>query len=118
MMPQAVSDARRNICQRGRCEHIALLDFPNPCAACPNGHWGVYSRKRCDKPQPSQEPARKFTAAKTPVARTWPIVLLPLKLLAKEGDRGAGDIIARTIGPIGGDAFKVWYQKLFRQGCG
>ena len=51
-------------------------------------------------------------------AQPWPLVLLPIKLLAKPGDRGAGDIIARVIGPIGGDAFKKWYKALFGRGCG
>lgn len=46
------------------------------------------------------------------------MLLLPIKLLAKRGDRGAGDIIARTIGPIGGDAFKKWYKTLFGKDCG
>lgn len=48
----------------------------------------------------------------------WPIALQPMKLLAKEGDRGAGDIIARVIGPIGGEAFKVWYKATFGKDCG
>lgn len=45
-------------------------------------------------------------------------LLSPLKLLAKEGDRGLGDIVARKIGPIGGDAFKEWYKKIFGKSCG
>lgn len=48
----------------------------------------------------------------------WPLPLVPLKLLAKPGDRGAGDIIARVIGPIGGDAFKIWHKRLFGKACG
>lgn len=48
----------------------------------------------------------------------WPTILLPLKLIAKQGDRGAGDIIARVIGPIGGDAFKLWYKATFGRDCG
>lgn len=48
----------------------------------------------------------------------WPLVLLPLKALAKEGDRGAGDIIARVVGPIGGDVFKSWYRTIFGKDCG
>jgi hypothetical protein len=48
----------------------------------------------------------------------WPTYLLPFKLLAKEGDRGLGDIVARTIGPVGGDAFKTWYKETFDKGCG
>ncbi len=49
----------------------------------------------------------------------WPLVLkLTLLHFAKHGDRGAGDIIARSIGPIGGDAFKKWYKTIFGKGCG
>ena len=48
----------------------------------------------------------------------WPAILLPLRLMAKEGDRGAGDIIARVVGPIGGEAFKAWYKVTFGKECG
>jgi hypothetical protein len=48
----------------------------------------------------------------------WPAYLLPFRLLAQEKDRGLGDIIARTIGPAGGDAFKDWYREKFGQDCG
>lgn len=41
-----------------------------------------------------------------------------LKLMAKEGDHGIGDIIQRVIGPIGGDAFKKWYKRIFGKDCG
>jgi hypothetical protein len=54
----------------------------------------------------------------SPVNREWPAALLPLKVLAKPGDRGAGDIIARVIGPIGGYAFKTWYRRMFGTDCG
>lgn len=42
----------------------------------------------------------------------------PLKLIAKDGDRGLGDIVARTIGPVGGDAFKAWYKAITGESCG
>ncbi len=48
----------------------------------------------------------------------WPLLLQPLKLLAKDGDKGLGDIVARLVGPIGGDAYKAWYQKVFGRPCG
>lgn len=48
----------------------------------------------------------------------WPLYLQPFKLLAKEGDTGLGDIIARTIGPVGGDAFKDWYKATIGRDCG
>lgn len=41
-----------------------------------------------------------------------------LKVMAKNGDRGLGDIVARVVGPIGGEAFKRWFQKLFGRSCG
>lgn len=41
-----------------------------------------------------------------------------LKLMAKEGDKGMGDIVQRVIGPIGGDAFKKWYKRIFGADCG
>lgn len=50
--------------------------------------------------------------------RDWPAALRPMKRLAKEGDIGLGDIIARTIGPIGGNKFKVWYKLTFGRDCG
>lgn len=55
-------------------------------------------------------------AAITP--QPWPAILLPLKLLTKPGDRGLGDIVARTIGPFGGDAFKAWHLRIFGKPCG
>lgn len=63
---------------------------------------------------------RAFTAPENKAVQReeWPMILIPVKLLAKDGDRGAGDIIARTIGPIGGDAFKKWYKALFGKDCG
>lgn len=48
----------------------------------------------------------------------WPILARPLKLMAKPDDRGLGDIVARIVGPIGGDAFKVWFVKAFGRDCG
>lgn len=48
----------------------------------------------------------------------WPVLLRPMKLLAQPGDRGLGDIIAREIGPLGGDAFKAWYKTIFGKSCG
>ncbi len=41
-----------------------------------------------------------------------------LKLMARDGDKGLGDIVARVIGPIGGEAFKKWFQRIFGRSCG
>lgn len=48
----------------------------------------------------------------------WGVMLNVMKLMKKEEDRGLGDIIARVIGPIGGDVFKAWYKKIFGKSCG
>lgn len=71
-----------------------------------------------------REPFRnRWTDPPSMIARglkspNWPVLLQPLKLLAKDGDRGLGDIVARLVGPIGGDAYKVWYEKIFGRKCG
>jgi hypothetical protein len=49
---------------------------------------------------------------------SWPLILMPLKLLAQSGDRGLGDIVERVVGPIGGDLYKIWYRKIFGKPCG
>ncbi len=49
--------------------------------------------------------------------RNWPIFLRPMSLLAQTGDAGLGDIVARMVGPIGGDSYKAWAGKTFG-GCG
>ncbi len=48
----------------------------------------------------------------------WGFLLNPMKLLAGPDDRGLGDIIARTIGPYGGDLWKAWYRRVFGRDCG
>ncbi len=48
----------------------------------------------------------------------WPMWARTMALLSRSGDTGLGDIIARTIGPIGGDAYKSWYQAIFHRPCG
>jgi hypothetical protein len=51
-------------------------------------------------------------------ASDWPPILRPIKCFAQPSDRGAGDVIARVIGPIGGEAFKIWYKAMFGKDCG
>jgi hypothetical protein len=49
--------------------------------------------------------------------KEWPIFLRPMKLMAKDGDKGLGDIVERVIGPIGGEAYKLWYKTTFGKEC-
>lgn len=48
----------------------------------------------------------------------WPMILRPFKLMAKEGDRGLGDIVLRVIGPSNSTAFKSWFKSIFGKDCG
>ena len=48
----------------------------------------------------------------------WPVLLKAFALLATEADAGLGDMVERLVGPIGGDAFKEWHQKIFGRACG
>jgi len=55
--------------------------------------------------------------------QVWPynafgVVARALKLLAVPADTGIGDTIARIIGPIGGEAYKKWFQDTFGKTCG
>jgi hypothetical protein len=66
-------------------------------------------------PQPLTNKAPKHSS---PQGKLWPLSLRALKILATPDDRGAGDIIARTIGPIGGEAFKKWWKLVVGRDCG
>lgn len=48
--------------------------------------------------------------------KNWPIILRPMRLLAKDGDKGLGDIVARHIPK--GDEFKKWHKKYIGYDCG
>jgi len=41
----------------------------------------------------------------------WPLVCRALAYLAKPQDRGIGDVFARIVGPVGGEAFKAWTKR-------
>lgn len=55
---------------------------------------------------------------KEKTSKDWPVLLRPMKLLAQPQDKGLGDIVERTIGPVGGDAYKLWYKVTFGKTCG
>jgi hypothetical protein len=48
----------------------------------------------------------------------WPFGIAAVAMFARPGDRGIGDTVARTIGPIGGDLFKEWWKKITGTDCG
>lgn len=49
---------------------------------------------------------------------SWPIWAKAMAMIATKEDKGLGDVIARTIGPVGGDAFKAWFEKTLKRPCG
>jgi hypothetical protein len=46
------------------------------------------------------------------------MVCRALKLIRTPEDTGAGDTIARIVGPIGGEAYKKWFLETFGRTCG
>lgn len=49
----------------------------------------------------------------------WPLWAVTIALLKADTDAGVGDTVERIIGPIGGQAFKLWAAKLGVDcGCG
>jgi hypothetical protein len=42
-----VSELRREICARERCEFLDTINYADNCSACPNGHFGRYSDEGC-----------------------------------------------------------------------
>ncbi len=54
-----------------------------------------------------------------PVPRDqWPMWAKALAKRAKPGDKGIGDVVARTIGPETSGAFKAFYETTFGRPCG
>jgi hypothetical protein len=62
--------------------------------------------------------APKPEAPKPIAPAEWPLWAQSLAVFAKRGDAGLGDVVARIIGPIGGDAYKEWHLKIFQRPCG
>lgn len=67
---------------------------------------------------PGPVPAREEPTP-DPVPRSrWPLAVALVAWLARPGDRGVGDTVARVIRPIGGDAWKAWYREATGHDCG
>ena len=48
----------------------------------------------------------------------WPLWARGLKRLARQEDKGIGDVVARTIGEEKSAAFKVFHKKITGRDCG
>lgn len=64
-------------------------------------------------PAPAPDPA----PAAVPRA-WWPLPLAMISMMAREGDRGIGDTVARIFNPLGGDAWKEFYRRMTGSECG
>lgn len=64
MMPPEVIEIRRELCN---CEGVNHAD---PCAACPNGHFGRYEQTGCDDGTQKTGLGNIVAAVAQPVART------------------------------------------------
>lgn len=62
--PEDIAEIQRSICLRAKCEHIATLNPLDPCAECPDGHWGRYATN-CDGVAPMMLPPTIMTIAKS-----------------------------------------------------
>ena len=83
---------------------VQVLDFE-----CPEGH-KIGQRDGLSQPV--------FAVGAVPLEKSkWPAWMKALGLLARPGERGIGDIVARTVGPLGGDAFKRWYKNISGKDC-
>ncbi len=81
--------------------------------------WPLVALQKPREPQPFTPPK---PAAPKPL-ELWPmspfgVMARTLKLFRTPQDTGAGDTIARIIGPIGGEAYKKWFLETFGKTCG
>lgn len=58
----------------------------------------------------------KYAAPQLPAK--WPAYARILARIRNSDDAGIGDTIARVIGPVGGEAYKTWFKRLFGKPCG
>lgn len=93
--------------------------------AMPDGEYLVFTNEAylwlIDRYSPEKSEAAKqfLPPASAAIPRSdWPLWVTVLSKMRAKDDRGAGDTIARVVGPIGGEAFKKWHEKTFGQSCG
>lgn len=51
-MKARTARVRRNICEAAKCPHLDTIDYTDPCAVCPAGHWGKHTRCEPALPHP------------------------------------------------------------------
>ena len=84
----------------------------------------AYRAWRAAQPSDARTPApaaveRKNAKRNAAVPRDqWPAWAAAVAALAKAEDRGVGDTIGRTVGPVGGDVFKKWFRRMTGASCG
>jgi len=59
---------------------------------------------------------QKYQAPASPA--DWPFWATSIARIKSPADTGVGDTIARVVGPVGGEAYKAWFKRLFGKSCG
>jgi hypothetical protein len=89
MIPKTVIEIRRGLCQ-SKCD----VDPTDPCAACPNGHWGRYQALGCDDPN-HVIPSSQIIGRPSNPSRVQPGSLLSAVIFKITGKRACGACSAR-----------------------
>lgn len=66
--PESLARVHREICEQAGCRWLDRVDYLDPCAACPAGHWPRYVRKGCEN-GPRSHPRRLWRRPGTLLAR-------------------------------------------------
>jgi len=100
MKPVQVAQIHRDICRREKCPHLEALNFNDPCAACPEGHWGRYEIAGCEDKNrvvPDERTALgdKIAAIATPIARALKMPCIDPETKTLRPDSGCAKMKAR-----------------------
>lgn len=85
----------------------------------PKGGATIVRRRGAANPAIAATPRPQAPAAPQALPRAeWPRLARWLAKLARPGELGLGDVVARYAGAVGGERFKKIYKKLTGAGCG
>lgn len=84
MKPPEVAEIHRSICESGQCEFLDRIDYTDPCAFCPNGHFGRHEQTGC------KESAQDLSQ-RAPLKKRGPSMRAP------------GDVLAYVIWKVTGE---------------
>lgn len=100
-------------------DHGTHVEIEREAMEALNREWPVtgVTPVTSSKPTPDKSPAAPKIQPRWPM-NPFGIAMRALKLMRTPEDTGAGDTLARVVGPIGGDAYKAWFKETFGKTCG